>query len=150
MYGSGLTAGPFTEQNAGAWYPVTTISHMIAWEMFGDDPSGHHLVNLALHAANSILLFFLFFRLTGGIWLGAIIAALFAIHPLHVESVAWVTERKDVLSGLFCLLALHAYVHYANHPSLSRYASVLVLFALGLLAKSMLVTLPFLFLLLEC
>jgi tetratricopeptide (TPR) repeat protein len=142
-------ARAFTQPNAGAWYPVTTISHMSAWEVFGDNPSRHHLVNLALHAANSVLLFLLFCRLTGGIWLGAIIATLFAIHPLHVESVAWLTERKDVLSGLFCLLALHAYAHYANRPSLARYAGVLVLFAFGLLAKSMLVTLPFLFLLID-
>jgi tetratricopeptide (TPR) repeat protein len=142
-------ARAFTQPNAGAWYPVTTISHMTAWEVFGDNPSGHHLANVALHAANAILLFLLFRRLTGEIWLGAIVAALFALHPLHVESVAWVTERKDVLSGFFCLLALLAYAHYANRPSLPRYASVLVLFALGLLAKSMLVTLPCLLLLLD-
>jgi tetratricopeptide (TPR) repeat protein len=142
-------AQAFTEQTSGAWYPATTISHMISWEVFGDHPTGHHLVNLALHAANAVLLYVLFCRLTGAIWLAAIIATLFAIHPLHVESVAWVTERKDVLSGFFGLLALLAYVRYANRPSFSRYASVLVLFSLALLAKSMLVTLPCLFLLLD-
>jgi hypothetical protein len=122
---------------------------MTAWEIFGDNPSWHHLLNVALHAANAALVFALFYRLTGGFWLGAIVAALFAVHPLHVESVAWLTERKDVLSGFFCLLALLAYVRYANRPSMSRYAGVFVLFGLGLLAKSMLVTLPFLFLLLD-
>lgn len=139
----------FSQKTFGAWYPLTSLTHMLAWEMFSDDPAGHHLVNVVLHAANVLLLFALFARMTGHVWLAAIIATLFAVHPLHVESVAWVTERKDVLSGFFGFLCLHAYVRYVERPTALRYALVFLSFALGLLAKSMLITLPFLLLLLD-
>ena len=111
---------------------------------------GHHLTNVLLHAANAILLFLLLWRMTGALWPSAFAAAVFALHPLRAESVAWVSERKDVLSGLFFLLTLAAYVGYARRPfSLLRYLAVVVLFALGLMAKPMLVTLPFVLLLLD-
>jgi len=139
----------FTRQKFSAWYPVTTISHVLAWELFGESPAGHHLVNVALHGANAVLLLALIVGLTGQIWLGAAIAMCFAVHPLHVESVAWVTERKDVLSGFFALFALLAYLRYSARPNFLNYTIVFLLFALGLLSKSMLVTLPLLFLLLD-
>jgi hypothetical protein len=139
----------FTEQKFSASYPATSISHMISWEIFGDNPAGHHLLNVALHCANAVLLFALFYALTRQLWLGATIAFCFALHPLHVESVAWVTERKDVLSGFFGLLALLAYWRYTARPTFLRYAGVFTLFGLALLSKSMLVTLPCVFLLLD-
>ena len=111
---------------------------------------GHHLTNVLLHAANAILLFLVLWRMTGSLWATRFATAVFALHPLRAESVAWVSERKDVLSGFFFLLTLAAYVGYARHPaSLIRYLAVAVLFALGLMAKPMLVTLPFVLLLLD-
>lgn len=113
------------------------------------DPWGHHLVNRILHLFNTLLLFGILHRITGGLWPSAFVAALFAIHPLHVESVAWVTERKDVLSGFFFFLTLSSYVRYVEHPNLNRYLLIVLTFTLGLMSKPMLVTLPFLLLLLD-
>ncbi len=151
----GLTARSigwaFTSRHVGNWDPLTWISHMVDWRIYGDNAGGHHATNLLLHAATAILLFFVLRQMTGRLWPSALAAALFAVHPLRVESVAWVTERKDVLSGLFFMLTLAAYVGYARHRrfSLVRYLAVIVLFALGLMSKPMLVTLPCVLLLLD-
>ena len=141
----------FTRSHASNWHPLTWLSHMLDCEFYGlEHPGGHHLTNVILHAANTILLFLLLRQLICDLWASAFVAALFAIHPLHVESVAWIAERKDVLSGLLFMLTLAAYVGYARREfSLARYLLVTVLLALGLLAKPMLVTLPFVLLLLD-
>ena len=131
------------------WHPLTWLSHMLDITLFGTNPLGHHLVNLALHVCNTLLLFALWNRMTGAVWSSAMVAALFAIHPLHVESVAWVAERKDMLSTLLGLLTLLAYLAYSRRPGIAKYSLVLVLFALGLMAKPMLVTLPCVMLLLD-
>jgi tetratricopeptide (TPR) repeat protein len=148
-------AWAFTHFYASNWHPLTWISHMLDCQFFGLKPAGPHLVNVFLHAANAVLLFLLLHRLTGAQWRSAIVAGLFAWHPLHVESVAWISERKDVLSTFFGLLSLLAYARYANeswvqnHKAHTWYFSALVCFALSLMAKPMLVTLPFLMLLLD-
>ncbi len=146
----------FNQSSFGAWYPATALSHMLVWEAFGDDPAWHHLLNVALHAANCLLVLVLFQRLTGERILAATVALLFAVHPLHVESVAWVTERKGVLSSFFGLLAILTYVRFARRAvfeSSTRtawtYALMFVLFALCAMAKTALVTLPFLLLVLD-
>jgi tetratricopeptide (TPR) repeat protein len=132
------------------WVPLTWSSYLLDSQLFGLKPGGYHFTNILLHAATAILLFLILRRMTGSFWPSAFVAAVFAIHPQHVESVAWVAERKGVLSGLFFMLALWAYVGYVRHRfSLARYALVIVLFALGLMAKPMLVTLPFVLLLLD-
>ena len=131
------------------WFPVTWLSHMADVEIYGLNPAGHHATNLALHLLNTLLLYALLYAMTGRSWESLIVAALFAIHPLHVEPVAWISERKGVLSTFFWLAASLAYVHYTSKPSLSRYLNVVVLLILGLLSKPMLVTLPFVFLLLD-
>ncbi len=150
----GLTAKgiawAFTTDYASNWHPLTWLSHMLDCQLYGLKPWGHHLSNVLLHAATAILLFLVLWRMTGDLWPSAFVAAVFAIHPLRVESVAWVAERKDVLSGLFFMLTLGAYVGYVHRPfSLARYLTVVVLFALGLMAKPMLVTLPCVLLLLD-
>ena len=151
----GLTARgmtwAFATGHASNWHPLTWLSHMVDCQLYGLKwPGGHHLTNVLLHAASTIILFLVLREMTGQLWPSAFVAALFAIHPLHVESVAWVAERKDVLSGLFFMLTLAAYVRYARRPfSLGRYLLVAALFALGLMAKPMLVTLPFVLLLLD-
>lgn len=142
-------AWAFTHVHADNWHPVTTISHMLDCQLFGVNPGSHHLVNLLLHAATAILLFLVFSNATGAIWPSAFLAALFAIHPLRVESVAWIAERKDVLSGFFFVLTLAAYIRYVRRPSLLRYVSMSILYALGLMSKPMLVTVPFVLLLLD-
>jgi tetratricopeptide (TPR) repeat protein len=134
---------------AGNWHPLTWLSHMLDAELFGLEPGAHHLVSAALHALNTALLFLLVRRLTGAGWSALFAAALFTLHPLRAESVAWASERKDVLSGTFWLLALLAYERYARQGGARRYALVGVCLALGLLAKSMLVTLPLVLLLLD-
>ena len=129
---------------------MTGLSHLLDCQLYGLHAGGHHLINILLHAATAVLLFFVLRRMTGRFWPSALVAALFAVHPLRVESVAWVAERKDVLSGLFFMLTLGAYVGYVRRPfSWRRYLLLAVLFALGLLAKPMLVTLPLLLLLLD-
>jgi len=142
-------AWAFTSYYAGNWDPVTWLSHMVDIELFGLQPRGHHLTNLLLHLLNTLLLFLLLHRMTKSLWQSAFVAALFALHPLHVESVAWVAERKDVLSTFFLMLTMGAYIFYVERQGPARYVIVLLLFALGLMAKPMLVTLPFVFLLLD-
>jgi tetratricopeptide (TPR) repeat protein len=139
----------FTSLTASNWHPLTWISHLLDVALFGMQPGPHHLTNLLLHAAGAVLLLLALRALTGALWPSAFVAAAFALHPLHVESVAWVSERKDVLSGVFWMLTLLAYARYARRPSAGRYALVAAAFALGLLAKPMLVTLPFVLLLLD-
>ena len=139
----------FTSGYAANWHPVTWLSHMIDVTVFGLAPGPAHAVNLALHVANVLLLFAFLVRTTGAAGRSAVVAALFAVHPLHVESVAWISERKDVLSTFFGLCALLAYVGFVRQPSRSRTLVVCVAFALGLMAKPMLVTLPFVLLLVD-
>ena len=141
--------GAFTHTHALNWHPLTTLSHMLDCQLYGLNAGGHHLTNVILHTISVLLLFLVLSQMTGGLWRSAFVAALFAIHPLHVESVAWVAERKDVLSGVFFMLTLAAYSHYARAPSRSRYLLVALLFACGLMSKPMLVTLPFVLLLLD-
>jgi tetratricopeptide (TPR) repeat protein len=150
---AGLTlkgiAWAFTAFHAANWHPLTWLSHMLDCQLFGLNPAGHHLTSVLLHLANTLLLVLVLYRMTGAIWRSSLVAALFAIHPLHVESVAWVAERKDVLSTLFWLLTMLAYLGYVKRPSPGRYLLALFVFACGLMAKPMLVTLPFVLLLLD-
>ena len=139
----------FTTGYVGYAHPVTWLTHQLDCQLYGVWAGGHHLTSIATHTVNSLLLFLLFWRMTRDLWPSAFVAALFAIHPLHVESVAWVAERKDVLSGLFFLLTLHAYAAYAAKPQIWRYLLALFLFVLGILSKPMLVTVPCLLLLLD-
>src|SRR5882724_439890 len=134
----------FTKPHARNWHPLTTLSHMLDVQLFGLNPAGHHFTNVLLHTFAALLLFSLLRRITGSTWRSAFVAAIFAIHPLRVESVAWVAERKDVLSAFCFMLTLIMYARYVARPSTPRYLAVLVPFALGLMAKPMLVTLPFL------
>jgi len=159
----------FQSSDASNWHPLTWISHMADCQLFGLNPAGQHLTNLLFHTTNALLLFLLLNQLTGALWRSAIVAALFAWHPLRVESVAWASERKDVLSAFFWMLALLAYAGYARrvtrdecrvtgtaaiaspvtrHPSLFYFAA-LFFFACGLMSKPMVVTLPFVLLLLD-
>ncbi len=142
-------AWAFTTSHAANWHPLTWLSHALDVTLFGSWPGGHHLTSVALHAANAVLLFLVLHGMTGAFWRSALVGALFAIHPLHVESVAWVAERKDVLSTLFGLLALGAYRRHVERPSAARWLGVLALYALSLLSKPMWVTLPFVLLLLD-
>ena len=161
-------AWAFTHIHSHNWHPLTTISHMLDCQLFGLKPGAHHFVNVLLHSATAALLFFLLAQFTGSpsspqdesvsprrpdrtgaIGSSAFVAAVFAIHPLHVESVAWISERKDVLSGLFFVLTLLAYFYYTRKPNIGRYLSVSILFACGLMSKPMLVTLPVILLLLD-
>jgi protein O-mannosyl-transferase len=130
-------------------FPLTWISHMVDWDLFGPDSGWHHFTNVWIHALSTLLLFALLKRMTRARWRSALVAFLFGLHPLHVESVAWVAERKDVLSGLFLVLTLWGYAAYAERPGAARYVLTLFLFCLGLMAKPMLVTLPVLLLLLD-
>jgi tetratricopeptide (TPR) repeat protein len=139
----------FTTGHASNWHPLTWISHQLDVELFALQPAGHHLTNLLLHAAASVSLFVLVAGLTGRFGVAVFTAALFAVHPLHVESVGWIAERKDVLSGLLWILATGAYLWYRRRPALPRYLLVLLLFAAALLAKQMPVTFPLLLLLLD-
>mgnify|MGYP000515855873 CR=1 FL=1 len=139
----------FTTGYAANWFPLTWLSHMLDCELFGVNPGRHHLTNLLFHIANSLLLFIVLKRMTGGLWQSAFVAAAFALHPLHVESVAWVSERKDVLSGFFFFVAMGAYMRYARRPGAGRYLLTLVVFAMGLMSKPTVITLPFVLLLLD-
>ena len=131
------------------WHPLTTISHMLDCQLYGLNAGWHHFTNVLLHTLAAILLFLALQQMTGAAWRSAFVAAVFAIHPLRVESVAWVAERKDVLSGVFFMLTLLAYVYYVRLPRVTRYLVVVFLFACGLMSKPMLVTLPFVLLLLD-
>ena len=142
-------AWAFSANVASNWHPLTLLSHMLDCELFGMDPLGHHLTSLLLHTASVVLLFEALRRMTGCAWRSAVVAALFAVHPTHVESVAWIAERKDVLSGFFWMLTLLAWVCYVRQPSPKRYAAVVLALAAGLLSKPMVVTLPFVLLLLD-
>ena len=150
---AGLTADgirwAFTTASMGNWHPLTWLSYMLGAQLFGMSAGAHVLVNVLLHTFNSLLLFALLRRMTGALWRSALVAALFAVHPLHVESVVWVSERKDVLSTLLGFLGLWAYLDYARAKSKGWYIAVLVFFVLGLMAKPMLVTLPFVMMLLD-
>jgi tetratricopeptide (TPR) repeat protein len=139
----------FTTTHLSNWHPLTWLSHMLDVELFGMNPGAHHLVNLLFHVLNGLFLFFFLIRTTGESWKSWIVAALFLLHPLHVESVAWIAERKDVLSTFFMAATLWAYARYAARPSAASFIPVVPLFALGLLSKPTLVTLPFALLLLD-
>ena len=141
--------GAFAHTHALNWHPLTTLSHMLDCQLYGLKAGGHHLTNIILHTISVLLLFLMLKQITGALWQSAFVAALFAIHPLHVESVAWIAERKDVLSAVFFMLTLAAYARYARAPSTPRYLLVALLFACGLMSKPMLVTLPFVLLLLD-
>jgi hypothetical protein len=149
----GLTADgvvwAFTSGHASNWHPLTWLSHMLDVELFGVDPGWHHVTNVVLHAVDALLLFAVLWSATGRKWRSAAVAALFAVHPLHVESVAWVSERKDVLSTALWLLTTWAYVRWVRRPGRGRFAVVVTAFALGLMSKPMLVTLPLTLLLLD-
>jgi protein O-mannosyl-transferase len=142
-------AWAFTTFHATNWHPLTWISHMIDCQLFGTNAGRHLLVSALIHVANTLLVFCFLLRTTHARWPSALVAALFALHPLHVESVAWASERKDTLSTFFGLLSLIAYMRYAEAPSINRYAWVALTLALGLLAKPMLVTWPLVMLLLD-
>ncbi|HIJ69765.1 MAG TPA: tetratricopeptide repeat protein [Planctomycetes bacterium] len=134
---------------SGNWHPLTSLSHMLDCQLFGLDPAWHHMTSLLIHIASTLLLFYVLQKMTGAIWRSAFVAAAFALHPLHVESVAWVAERKDVLSGLFWMLTILAYIRYTKCPGIGRYLLIVLFFSLGLMAKPMLVTLPFVLILLD-
>jgi len=139
----------FSTTTAANWHPLTWLSHMTDVQLFGMKTGSHHLVNVLFHLLNTVLLFLVLKSMTDDLWCSALVAALFALHPLHVESVAWIAERKDVLSTFFWLLTMMAYVRYVRNPGIARYAEVLLFFSLGLMAKPMLVTLPVILLLLD-
>lgn len=150
---AGLTAKgihwAFTTTYFSNWHPLTWLSHMLDVQLYGLHAGRHHLTSVILHIINTLLLFGVLRRMTGTLWQAGFAAALFALHPLHVESVAWVAERKDLLSALFGLLVLWCYTRYVQNPGIGGYAAVLIFFILGLMAKPMMVTLPFLLLLLD-
>jgi Tfp pilus assembly protein PilF len=139
----------FTHSHAMNWHPLTWISHMLDCQLYALKPAGHHFTNVLLHAAAAVLLFLVLWQMTAALWRSAFVASVFAVHPLRVESVAWVAERKDVLSGVFFMLTLGAYSYYVRRPSPVRYLIMSILFAFGLMAKPMLVTLPLVLLLLD-
>ena len=142
-------AWAFSITDVAYWHPLTWVSHMLDYQLFGLKSGMHHLMNLFLHMASSLLLFLVLNRMTGALWQSAFVAAMFALHPLNVESVAWASERKNVLSTFFWMLTLMAYAAYAERPGINRYLLILLVFASGLMAKPMLVTLPLVFLLLD-
>src|SRR5215471_11322280 len=142
-------AAAFTNPHAHNWHPLTTISHMLDCQLYGLNTGGHHASNVILHTIAVLLLFWVLRQMTSATWRSALVAVLFAVHPLHVESVAWVSERKDILSAVFFFLMLLAYSRYARAPSLMRYFAVVVLFAAGLMSKPMLVSAPIILLLLD-
>jgi tetratricopeptide (TPR) repeat protein len=139
----------FTTSHPGYWHPLTLLSHMLDCQLFGLNAWGHHLMSLFFHVANTLLLFLVLKKMTGQVWPSAFVAAAFALHPLHVESVAWVSERKDVLSGFFWMLTMIAYARYAEKPGIRRYLLVVLGFSLAMMSKPMVVTLPFVLLLLD-
>ena len=139
----------FSTLYAEFWHPLTWLSLMFDYELYGLNAGGYHLTNLILHMLSVCLLFLIFHRMTGAIWRSAFLAALFALHPLRVESVAWIAERKDVLSMFFGLASLYAYVFYTESFKLSRYFLCLILFSLSLMSKPTMVTLPFVMMLLD-
>ena len=153
LISSGLTVPgiiyAFSGRHSGNWHPLTTLSHMLDCQLWGSHAGGHHFTNIVLHAIAVVLLFLILLRMTGALWRSAFVAAVFAVHPLRVESVAWISERKDVLSAVFFMLTLGLYVRYVRYSSLGRYLMVVGAFALGLMCKPTLVTVPFVLLLLD-
>ncbi len=139
----------FTTGHANNWHPLTWLSHMLDCQIFGLRAGWHHLVNLLFHTANTLLLFYVLKTMTLSVWPSVFVAAAFALHPLHVESVAWAAERKDVLSGLFWFLTIAAYIRYSRRPSITRYLPVVFFLAFGLMSKPMAVTSPFVLLVLD-
>ena len=139
----------FSTTYAELWHPLTWLSLMFDYQLYGLNAGGYHLTNLILHILSTLLLFWLFNRMTGAIWKSAFVAALFALHPLHVESVAWIAERKDVLSAFFWMLTLCLYVYYTEKPVIKRYLLVLFSFVFALMSKPMVVTLPVIMILLD-
>jgi len=150
---NGLTlkniAWSFTTTLTGNWHPLTWMSHMLDCQIFGVNPGWHHFTNLIFHTANGLMLFFLLRKMTGNLWQSGFVAAVFALHPLQVESVAWIAERKNLLSTFFWMVTLWGYVAYIEKPNVIKYLSVFLFFSLGLMSKPMLVTLPFVMLLLD-
>ena len=150
---AGLTwrgiAWAFTHVHSQNWHPLTTMSHMLDCQLFGVNPGAHHLVNVFFHSIAAVLLFILLAQITNSIWASAFVAAVFAIHPLRVESVAWIAERKDVLSGVFFMLTLLAYFRWTRKQTVGRYLAMSILFACGLMSKPMLITTPIILLLLD-
>ena len=142
-------AWAFSHIHSENWHPLTTITHMLDCQLHGVNAGWHHFTNVLLHCLAVVLLFVALERMTGALWRSAFVSAVFAVHPLHVESVAWIAERKDVLSALFFMLTLLAYLHYTRAPSIGRYLTVALVVGLGLMSKPMLVTLPFVLLLLD-
>lgn len=153
LISSGLTVSggiyAFSDKHAGNWHPLTTLSHMLDCQLWGSHAGGHHFTNIVLHTIAVVLLFLILLQMTGALWRSAFVAAVFAIHPLRVESVAWISERKDVLSAVFFMLTLGSYVRYVRYSSVGRYFAVASSFALGLMCKPTLVTVPLLLLLLD-
>jgi tetratricopeptide (TPR) repeat protein len=145
----GNIAWAFTHVHSENWHPLTTITHMLDCQVYGVNAGWHHFTNILLHSIAVVVLFIALARMTGALWRSAFVAAVFAVHPLHVESVAWIAERKDVLSAVFFVLCLLAYFHYTRAPSIARYLTVAFVMALGLMSKPMLVTLPFVLLVLD-
>ncbi|PYL94793.1 MAG: hypothetical protein DME28_04055, partial [Verrucomicrobia bacterium] len=150
---AGLTwrgiAWAFTHVHSQNWHPLTTMSHMFDCQLFGVNPGAHHLVNVFFHSIAAVLLFILLAQITNSIWASAFVAAVFAIHPLRVESVAWIAERKDVLSGVFFMLTLLAYFRWTRKQTVGRYLAMSLLFGCGLMSKPMLITTPIILLLLD-
>jgi len=153
LISSGLTIPgaiyAFSGKHSGNWHPLTTLSHMLDCQLWGSQAGGHHFTNIVLHTIAVVLLFLILRQMTGALWRSAFVAALFAVHPLRVESVAWISERKDVLSAVFFMLTLGLYVRYVRYPSVKRYLAVVGSFALGLMCKPTLVTVPLVLLLLD-
>ena len=150
---SGITAESvrwaFSTKYFGLWNPLIWLSLMLDYQLYGLHPGAYHMTNLILHILTTLLLFSLFHRMTGALWKSAFVAAFFALHPLHVESVAWIAERKDVLSAFFWMLTLYLYAYYAENPSAKKYLLVLLAFVCALMSKPMVVTLPVVMILLD-
>src|SRR4051812_1450123 len=138
-----------THSHASLWHPLTTLSHMLDCQIFGVKPGGHHFTNVLLHNIAAVLLFLVLGNMTGTIWRSAFVAAIFAIHPMRVESVAWIAERKDVLSGVFLMLTLGAYLRYVRAPGVGRYIVMSIFLVCGLMSKATFVTVPAILLLLD-
>jgi tetratricopeptide (TPR) repeat protein len=153
LISSGLTVPgaiyAFSGKHSGNWHPLTTLSHMLDCQLWGSHAGGHHFTNIVLHTVAVVLLFLILRQMTGALWRSAFVAAVFAVHPLRVESVAWISERKDVLSAVFFMLTLGLYVRYVRYSSVGRYLAVVSSFALGLMCKPTLVTVPLVLLLLD-
>ena len=139
----------FTSTHASNWFPLTWISHMIDGQLYGLNPGMHHVTSLIIHTLNCLLLFLVLNRMTGSLWQSAMVAALFGLHPINVDSVAWIAERKNILSIFFGMLTVLSYTGYVKRPGTVKYLLTLTLFALSLMAKPMLVTLPFVLLLID-